>query len=41
MIQAIYGLAAIGLFVLMTIIIWKLRHVRPADTTPYEEVTSF
>lgn len=39
-IQAIYGLAAIGLFILMTIIIWKLRHVRQEDTAPAEKVTS-
>jgi len=38
-IQTIYGLAAIGLFVLMTIIIWKLRHVRQEDTVPAEKVT--
>ncbi|QQK75566.1 MFS transporter [Salicibibacter cibarius] len=39
--QAIYGIAAIGLFVLMIIIVWKLRYVRQDDKASSKQETSF
>ncbi|QQK80692.1 MFS transporter [Salicibibacter cibi] len=35
--QAVYGIATIGLFVLMIIIVWKLRHVRQEGTASAEK----
>jgi DHA2 family multidrug resistance protein-like MFS transporter len=39
-IQFVYGIAAIGLFVIMMIIVWKLRHVSQEDTTSAENEKS-
>ncbi|MBB6451402.1 DHA2 family multidrug resistance protein-like MFS transporter [Geomicrobium halophilum] len=39
--QAVFGIAAIGLFVLMIFIVWKLRHVRQEDKASNEQETSF
>lgn len=36
-IQFVYGIAAIGLLVIIIIIAWKLRHVRKEETTSSEK----